>query len=254
LPLKVHLLRRAYRQADRVIAVSQALRRAAIAYYGLAEDRVLAVANPLDSERIDRLAASADPPLEPDRFHVVAAGRLQEQKGFRYLIAAVDRLVRTDGCRSVLLRILGTGSQEGALRADVASRGLAPYVRFEGYVSNPFGYFRKAHLFCLSSIYEGMPNVLLEAMLCRTPLVATDCPTGPREILAGGRFGRLVPPADADRLADAIRDAIERPEAWRAVAEAGRKHVLEHHGLPSAARQLEELLLSARHGAPPRPG
>ena len=125
------------------------------------------------------------------------------------------------GLRQLHLRILGTGPLETDLQSYIARQGLEQHVTLAGFRANPLPYFRQADLFCLSSLYEGMPNALVEAMLCRVPVLATDCPSGPREILQDGRYGRLVSPADTRALADAIEDAVLHPEEWRKTVPAG---------------------------------
>jgi glycosyltransferase involved in cell wall biosynthesis len=241
--IKRWLLRRAYRQANRVVTVSESLREAAIAFYGLSPQLVLTIRNPLDLERVDRLAAEADPQFAPDRFHVVSAGRLQAQKGYCYLIDAAAEIVHGRGRRELLVHVLGEGPQEQELRDQVVRLGLSEHVRFEGFQINPLGHYRCAQLVCLPSLYEGLPNVLLEAMACRVPVLAADCPTGPREVLDGGRLGRLVPPGDARALAAALAEAMADYEAWKQPVAAARQHIERNYCLEVAVGRLEDLLL-----------
>jgi glycosyltransferase involved in cell wall biosynthesis len=242
------LLRRAYRTADRVVAVSEGVRSAAIKHYGLAGEKTLTIHNFFDIERIDRRsqeplpAGEARPPGE--RFEIIAAGRLHPQKGFSFLLEAVRILAHERGQRQIHLRILGIGPLHNALSAFVAKHGLEQLVTLSGFRENPLPYFRQADLFCLSSLYEGMPNALVEAMVCRVPVLATDCPSGPHEVLDGGRFGRLVPPANAVALADAIQDAILHPDSWRKLLSAGRAHISQTYSPELGMRRLEELLMT----------
>ncbi len=249
--LKRVLLRRAYRTADRVVAVSEGVRRAAIERYGLAEEKTLTLYNAFDVERIDRLMAEPLPEGEgrrEGRFEIVAAGRLHPQKGFLVLLEAVRRLVKERGLTQIHLRILGTGGEEGALRAYVAEHSLSPQVTLAGFRSNPLPYFAQADLFCLSSLYEGMPNALVEAMLCRVPVLATDCPSGPGEVLEGGKWGRLVQPGDAGALAEAIEDVALRPAEWRRLVEGAREHIEREFSPEVAMGKLEELLVEVAGG------
>src|SRR5262249_24281289 len=131
---------------------------------------------------------------EGEWFEIVTAGRLHAQKGYIHLLEAIAELVHHRVRRQIHLRILGTGPLEAALKADIARLKLTGHVTLAGYIANPLPYYRQADLFCLSSLYEGMPNALVEAMLCQVPVLATDCLSGPGEILAGGRYGLLVPP------------------------------------------------------------
>ena len=137
---------------------------------------------------------------------ILATGRLTDQKKFSTLIEAFAILRAQRECR---LAILGEGELRASLEALVAERGLAPDVLLPGFVANPFAWMRQASLFVLSSAWEGLPTVLIEAMACGVPVVTTDCPSGPREILEDGRWGRLVPVGDASALAIAISGALD---------------------------------------------
>jgi len=124
-----------------------------------------------------------------------------------------------------LLRILGTGPLEAQLQATIQSHRLQSHVRLEGFCPNPLPIYRQAQLFCLSSLFEGMPNALVEAIACGTPAVSTDCPSGPAEILAAGKLGALVPPGDPNALAMAMDDAIGNYASWKERTAAAEQHI-----------------------------
>ena len=189
----------------RVVAVSDGCRRELLSEYGLQSDRVTTIHNPIYSESIDRLSsAPLEEPLRSVRCPiVVSAGRLVEQKGFAYLIRSFAELRKTMESE---LWLLGEGPLKGELMCLTESLGISRHVRFLGWRQNPFSLFRTATVFALTSEYEGFGNVLVEAMACETPVVSTDCPFGPREILAPhssdrasfteaeyAKFGVLVP-------------------------------------------------------------
>src|SRR3546814_12954751 len=109
--------------------------------------------------------------------------------------------------------IRGYGAGKECLEALAETLGIRADVAFPGYVANPYAYFRHASLFVLSSAWEGLPNVLFDAMACGCPVVSTDCPTGPSEILDGGRFGRLVPVGAHAELGMAIRVTLGKTAA-----------------------------------------
>ena len=163
-------------------------------------------------------------PVDDHWFHdrnprlMVAAGSLVPWKGYGELIDAVA-ILRDRGV-IVRLAILGDGPLRGSLNAQIEQQGLADRVRLLGRVANPLKFFARAGLFALSSHVEGMPNVLVEAMMCGCTPVATDCPTGPRELLHGGRFGYLTPAGDPAGFADAIERALARPIAPAKLDEA----------------------------------
>lgn len=139
----------------------------------------------------------------------ISAGSLQPWKGFADAIKAIA-ILRDRGVDLRLL-ILGEGPQRGELEELIAALRLSDRVRLAGHVDNVLKYFASGDLFVLSSHVEGLPNVLVEAMMCGLPVVATDCPTGPREVLQSGRFGILVPVADPAGLADGIGRALGQP-------------------------------------------
>lgn len=163
----------------------------------------------------------------------VAAGSLQPWKGFDYAIGAIG-LVRDQG-RDLRLLILGEGPERPALEAQIARLGLSDRVRLVGHVDNSLKYFARADLFVLSSHVEGLPNVLVEALMCGTSCVATDCPTGPREVLGDGKYGTLVAMRDPAALAAGMLTALAnpiRPElAAEAVAPFGVATILDQHWL-----------------------
>ena len=162
---------------------------------------------------------------------LVAAGRLAPWKGFADLIRAVKRLV--DQGRDVRLLLLGDGPLRAEHQALVMELGLEKNVDLLGYVSNPLKYFSRAQVFVLSSLVEGLPNVLVEAMMCGCTPVSTDCPTGPKEVLDNGRFGFLVPVHDSEAMADAIGRAFDSP--------------IPREMLEAAVRPFEESVVIQRH-------
>jgi len=148
---------------------------------------------------------------------LVAAGRLAEWKGFADLINAFSILRHN---RAVRLLILGDGPLKGELQAQVDELGLTDDIQFAGYVQNPLKYFKRADVFVLSSHVEGLPNVLVEAMMCGCTPVSTDCPTGPRELLDGGRYGYLVPMRDPSAMAAGMQKALDNPISAKVLAQA----------------------------------
>lgn len=148
---------------------------------------------------------------------LVAAGQLGPWKGFSDLISAVNTVSQK---RPVRLAIFGEGPQRAELQAQIDRLGMTEIISLEGHVTNPLKYFAHADAFVLSSHLEGMPNVLIEAMMAGCTPVATDCPTGPREILESGRYGYLVPVQDPKALAAGIESALSKPVPVEVLAEA----------------------------------
>lgn len=240
--------RRAYRQAAYVLANSQGLRQRLLDCFRLPAEHIQVVPNVLDLNRVDRLASARSAGFEPGRFHIVSMGRLHAQKGYLYLLEAIDTLVHERGRCEILWHLFGKGPFEAEFRDAVAARKLEAHVRLEGFEPNPFPFMREAQLFCMPSLNEGLPNVLIEAAACRVPILAADCPSGPREILDGGRVGHLVPPADAPALADAIEDCMTHYAAWQALVEDARLHVEQNYSLASGMARIQEVLEQAARG------
>jgi glycosyltransferase involved in cell wall biosynthesis len=159
-------------------------------------------------------------------FQLVSCGRLAEQKGFFDLLKAF-RIVRDHG--EANLKILGTGPLQSALGAEVARLGLQADVEFLGFQSRPLDYFRDADLFVLSSLWEGFGNVLVEAMSVGTPVISTDCPFGPSEIIEHGASGILVPVGAPEEMAEQIIALMKDPGRRDVLAAAGKERSQAFH-------------------------
>jgi glycosyltransferase involved in cell wall biosynthesis len=165
----------------------------------------------------------------------MGVGRLTRQKDFPTLIRAFAAVRKVRDCRLV---ILGEGKDRPALEALAKEMGVGGDVDLPGFVENPYAHMSRASLFVLSSAWEGSPNVLTEALALGLPAVATDCPSGPREILEDGRYGPLVPVGDADALAGAILKTLTHPPESAELKRAAGPYTVEE----SSRRYLEALL------------
>lgn len=205
------LARPTYSAADSIIAVSGGVSAALAEHFRIPEGRISVISNPIDVERTRQLARegpglSEDSPQSP---LIVAAGRLTEQKDFQMLVRAFHRIVQE--LPRARLCILGEGPLRADLESQITAAGLDERVLLPGFLRNPFPVLASGSCFALSSRWEGFPNVLLQALALGKPIVATDCPSGPSEILGGGRWGRLVPVGDDVSLAGGIVEAVSRP-------------------------------------------
>ncbi len=204
-------VRRTYRAADAVVGNARAVVDDVSAVAGLPAARVHLIRNPVVTPRLGALAAEAvDHPWAHDGSLplILAAGRLTEQKDFDTLVRAFSQLRTRIQARLV---ILGDGRLRAKLRDRIEALGLVDAVAMPGFTPNPYAWMARADLFVLSSAWEGSPNVLTEALALGVPSVSTDCPSGPREVLAGGRFGRLVPVGDAEAMANAMAATLASP-------------------------------------------
>lgn len=173
------------------------------------------------------------------RRYLLAAGRLTHQKGFDLLIRALASLERQGS--ELELVIAGEGPDQPALIRLAAELSLASRIRLIGSIPDLSALMAAAFAFVLPSRYEGFPNVLVEALACGAAVIATDCPSGPREILADGRYGLLVPCEDPEKLADAVR-ALERDEGLRVRLREAGPMAVDRYRVPAVIAQWETLM------------
>ena len=204
-------MKRLYPRADTIVGVSQGVSEDLDRELGFEPGTVKTVYNPvIDSDTIAKAQIPVDHPwFQPGTPPVfLAVGRLTPQKDFSNLIQAFAILRQQKSARLI---ILGEGELRGALEAEIESLGISADVSLPGFVQNPYAYMFNSRAFVLSSQWEGLPTVLIEAMACGCAVVATDCPSGPEEILAGGKYGLLVPTKNAQALATAMIQTLDCP-------------------------------------------
>lgn len=206
-----HLLRLFYPWAAGVVAVSRGAADDLARTSGLPRNRVQVIYNPVITPAM--LASARQPPSHPwfdpgEPPVILGVGRLTRQKDFPTLIHAFAALRRQQPGRLI---ILGEGEERPALEALVSELDLTADVALPGFRDDAMGYVARSALFVLSSRWEGLPTVLIEALAAGTRVVSTDCPSGPREILQEGRLGALVPVGDVAALTGAMVDALSRP-------------------------------------------
>jgi glycosyltransferase involved in cell wall biosynthesis len=210
--LEQRLLRTFYPWASRIVAVSRGAADDLARTTGVPRSRVEVIYNPVITPAVLDLARR--PPDHPwydagGAPVILGVGRLTPQKDFPTLVRAFAELRRRRGARLI---ILGEGEDRPALKALVAELGLSDDVSLPGFRDNAPAYMARSALFALSSAWEGLPTVLIEALAVGTPVVSTDCPSGPREILQEGRLGALVPVGDAPALASAMERALDHTD------------------------------------------
>lgn len=223
----------AYPHADAVVAVSSGVADDLASTIGFRRECIHVIYNPIITPAL--LAMSREP-LDHPWFKageppvVLGVGRLVEQKDFPTLIRAFALLRRQ---RPARLLILGEGEDRRALTELVRELGVEGEVALPGFVHNPYQFMRAADVFVLSSAWEGFGNVIAEALACGTSVVSTDCPSGPSEILEGGKWGRLVPVGSPKQLGAAIIDALDRP--------------VSRSGLDSSLQRFDEQRVAAQY-------
>jgi glycosyltransferase involved in cell wall biosynthesis len=209
-----------YPWADGIVAVSTGVANDLAQLTNIPLDRIQVIYNPIVTSELFEKSKSAiehpwftsgEPPV------LLAVGRLTTQKGFDVLIQAFAEVTKNHRAR---LLILGEGEERLPLEALIREFGLGQDVSMPGFVPNPYPYMAHAAGFVLSSRWEGLPTVLVEAMSLGAPIISTDCPSGPREILLDGKYGQMVPVDDPSALAAAISTTltsnVQRPskESW----------------------------------------
>ena len=206
------LAARVYPYADDVIGVSEGVAETVVEHTGLDPDGATVLNNPID---IGDIRSGADEPVDhewlddPELEPIVAVGRLKASKDFGTLLRAFAAVhERRPATRLV---IVGKGTARDRLETLARDLGVADSVAFTGYTDNPYAYMSRASVFAMPSKVEGLPTVLIEALACGCTIVSTDCQYGPREILEDGRYGRLTPVGDAERMAETIYDALDDP-------------------------------------------
>ena len=236
---EIRRARQSYPYSDAAVGVSLGVSSELAGVSGISRKRIHTVYNPVVSAGLLRKAREAPehpwfnasgPPV------VVSIGRMHKQKDFSTLLAAFARFLAR---RPARLIVLGKGPQLSDLLSLAHELRISEHVDFPGFVNNPYAFLARARLFVLSSRSEGLANVLIEAMACGCPVVSTDCPFGPKEILEGGRWGELVPVGDPKALAEAMVRTIEAPPRQNALRERAGFFSVER-----AVSRYEELLLT----------
>jgi glycosyltransferase involved in cell wall biosynthesis len=200
------ILRRVYAYADRIIALTEGARRDLMENFAVPDEKLSvmftnAVVSPETAKRI----AQWDGKAGRENDLIVCVGRLSPEKGQDMLIRAMALLPPS---RSWRLAIVGDGAERAALEALAHKLGIADRIIFTGEVVDPFAFMMRARIAVCASVYEGLGNAIIEALACGTPVVSTDCPYGPAEILEHGRYGTLTPVGDAAAMAVAIEAAF----------------------------------------------
>lgn len=236
-------IRYCYPRADRVIAVSRGVAEELNGQFGVPREKLSVVYSPIIS---DALHNRASEPLDHEWFQegqppvILSMGRLTAQKDQQTLIRSFA-LVRKNVVARLL--ILGEGENRAELEALVSELGLAPDVSLPGFHKNPFAFMARARLFVLPSAWEGLPGALIQALACGCPVVSTDCPSGPREILQDGRLGRLVPVGDPTNMARAILESLSNARKAPCGPEDLHPYTVEH-----STREYLRILLGEEAG------
>lgn len=200
---------RLYPASDQIVSVSEGVADSLTDGTPVERSDISVLYNPVDVEQIRERASQTvdhDWVENGDRDVVLFVGRHARQKNLDRWVRAFEKVVsRNSNARAI---IAGKGPCRAQVQAMIERLGLSDVVSLPGFVDNPYRYMAKSDVFLLSSRYEGLPTVLIECLAVGCPVVSTDCPSGPREILSDGEYGTLVPVDDVDGLANAVRDTL----------------------------------------------
>ncbi len=201
------LAKRWYKRADKIITVSHEIQDDLIKNFLINKNKITTIYNPLHLIKITKLASKKpDDPWFTDSIPIVlAVGRLNKVKNYPLLFKAIKKV---NEHQHVRLIVLGDGSERESLEHLANKLNIKSFMKMPGYMSNPYQYMKHSDVFALSSNHEGLPNVLQEAMACGCKIISTDCPSGPKEILSNGSYGKLIPVNDVDAMASAITASI----------------------------------------------
>jgi glycosyltransferase involved in cell wall biosynthesis len=231
------LYRRLYPRSDKVVCPSDAIAHDLAVNFDVPREKLVRIYNPVDIESVERAAMVEQTPYTGPGPHLVSAGRLSREKGFDVLLDAMPAVLQRHP--DAHLTILGEGSLRGDLTAQAQRLGLSERVEFAGFQGNPWAYLRHADVFVCPSRYEGMPNILLEAVALGTRAVAADCPGGVREIKDCDETIILVATEDSAALAEGIITACGQPNHYVEIEE--REKRLEKFKLEKVVSQYSEL-------------
>lgn len=196
------LYRKNYNNFDIVICQSKFMRNDLLNNYAIKKHKLVVINNPVEVDRIKSLTNSDETIYDSRKINLLVVGRLNKVKGFDLLLNVLSRLDA-----NYHLTIIGQGSEETTLRQIAVELKIVEKLSFLGFQDNPYRYMKQADFFILSSRYEGFPNVLLEANICGTPVIAFNCPGGIEEIIENGVNGYLVPCSDIDEMTRVIRSS-----------------------------------------------
>lgn len=243
-PRRYRRARERFRRYRVIAGVSQDICEQARTLFPDLAGNFLRVRNTFDPVELQARAAEPLPPLpmsDPSVGWLVGVGTLNARKNFSLLLSGYARW-RATSLQPCDLVLVGDGPDRAALAQQAAALGIAPHVHLIGHQANPLPWIAGARALALTSTMEGLPTVLIEAQLLGVPCVSTDCPTGPREILDGGRCGELIPLGDEAALCRALHDLMDSAPHRDAIRQRARQHALDLFG-PAAGRQAIDTLL-----------
>lgn len=229
--LRKRMISLLYPKAEKITTVSYDVKENLCKYFDIPERKIRVISNGVDLKKIEKLKNEYEINLQS---YLLACGGLHKWKNYDFLIEVMAEL------KSLSLVILGDGPLKKHLKQKAESLGVN--LILPGYINNPYPYFKKAKVFALTSLYEGFPNVVLEAMACGVPVVSVDCPGGVNEIIETGKTGLLVTPGDKKVLTSAVIKLLENKNLCKILTENGYRKVKEEFTLDRMIKSYEDVL------------
>ena len=240
--LRRWLMKFTYRKADKILTVSKSIARVLEEDFNIKSEKIKTIYNPIMLNKIkDKCQKEIKHPFfEDERAQIIiSVGRLTEQKRLDRLLRAFSFVRKREN--RVYLIIVGDGELRKELENLSSELRVDKWTDFVGFQSNPYAWIHKANIFVLSSDFEGFPNVVLESMACGTPVISTDCPSGPSEIIVNGQSGILVLTEDEKALAEAILKLLRNETLRRRISEEAKRRV-EAFRIEKILPQYEEVM------------
>jgi len=240
--IKKIIIRNLYPKANAIIAPSEGVKRDLIVNFGIKEKKCKLIYNGTDLDNIKILSMEpVDHPWFKENIPViVACGRLSKQKNYPMLLKSIEIIKEKQSAR---LLILGDGEERSKLESLVRKFGIRDKIDFLGFQKTPFKFIAKATLFVLTSLWEGFPNVLVEAMACGVPVISTNCPSGADEIITNGINGMIIPVNNEKALSEAIMRLLKNNSLRKRLAEEGRKRA-EDFRIEKMVAEYEQIIES----------
>ncbi len=229
------LYRHVYQNFDLIVTQAEFMKKDLVTNYGIAPEKMVVIYNPVDTRTVTQLSTQTSADLPKNVCNLLAVGKLGYQKGFDLLLEAMCELDA-----HYYLTILGEGSDHEALQKQIVENNLQNRVTLAGFAQNPYAFMKAADLLVLSSRFEGLPNVVLEANTCGTPVVAFDAAGGTGEIIHNGKNGFLVTPFDTRAFAQTIQKACDYPFDHEAI----KKETDQNFGIEKVIKTYENLFTS----------
>jgi len=235
-----NILVRWYNKSDIFLTIANAIQEDFVEHYGVRKDIFRIVRNPLDIDKIIELSHEDvdDFEFKENVNYLIGVGRLSPQKNFTRLIEIFNRL-KMDNFELI---ILGKGELETQLKKQIEEHNLISKVHLLGFKSNPYKYISKANIFCLTSDWEGLPQVIAEAMICKTPVIAHSCKSGPDEMIQNNKSGILVEFGNEEDFAFQIENLINNTNLLRKITNCAFEFAYNEYSIEKVSKKYQSII------------